>query len=231
MRHTERALRSIRNLFVIGEKRAFQDLAKIINIASEANTIVGRIIMEDDKGEAMVELLRSVQVLEKKSDDIAFEVTEGITSGAISPNLLDALLESVDVADTIIDQYYNLSRELERMSNTELDPAHAKFKAEFDHLFETLGDLAEQAFVRLNKLLVESDMEKILVTRKAIQRLEEQGDDVKDSGFDKLYRLAPKLNYIQFIHYFELLHKFDDVLDACEDLSDLIVSIIKSVSR
>ena len=67
--------------------------------------------------------------------------------------------------------------------------------------------------------------------RKEIETLEEQGDDVKDMGFDRLYRITPTLQYLQFSHYSELLHKCDDVLDTCEDFSDLIVSIVTSITK
>src|SRR5271157_895975 len=123
MRRAEKAAKTFRRLFVIGERKVFQEISNIVRIANEANAVVRRMIIEDGSGEAMAELLRSVRDLEKKSDDIAFAVAEGITGGAISPNVLDALLESVKVADNIIDYYYNLGRELERMSNTGLDPA------------------------------------------------------------------------------------------------------------
>ena len=231
MRHVGKTTKTIRNLFVIGERKVFQEILNLVHLSVEANAIVGRMMAEGGKGEAMAAMLESLRTVEKRGDDIAFSVSEGITGGAISPNLLDNLLESAEVADRIIDHYYNLGRELERMSNVDLDPTQTKFKAEFEPLFETLRELADQAFDRLEKLLELSDMEDIVATRKSIQRLEERGDDVKDAGFDKLYSLAPKLHYVQFIHYSELLHKFDDVLDACEDLSDLIVSVFTSVSR
>ena len=67
--------------------------------------------------------------------------------------------------------------------------------------------------------------------RKEIETLEEQGDDIKDEGFDQLYCEAPSIHYLQFYHYTEMLHKFDDILDSCEDLSDLIVSIITSIVK
>jgi uncharacterized protein Yka (UPF0111/DUF47 family) len=50
-------------------------------------------------------------------------------------------------------------------------------------------------------------------------------------GFDKLYTKASRLHFLQFYHYSELLHKSDDVLDGCEDLSDLIVSIVTSILK
>ena len=74
-------------------------------------------------------------------------------------------------------------------------------------------------------------MAEILELRKEIETLEEQGDDVKDAGFDSLYAIAPKLHYLEFHHYSELLHKCDDLLDSCEDFADLIVSVVTSILK
>jgi uncharacterized protein Yka (UPF0111/DUF47 family) len=74
-------------------------------------------------------------------------------------------------------------------------------------------------------------MSKILQTRKEIEDIEERGDDIKDQGFDRLYSIASKLNFLEFYHYQELLHKCDDILDSCEDFSDLIVSVVTSILK
>ena len=67
--------------------------------------------------------------------------------------------------------------------------------------------------------------------RKEIESIEEQGDDIKDQGFDRLYSITPKLHYLEFHHYQELLHKCDDILDSCEDFSDLIVSVVTAILK
>ncbi len=76
-----------------------------------------------------------------------------------------------------------------------------------------------------------SNIQEILELRKEIEELEEEGDEIKDAGFDNLYGLAPKLHYLQFYHYSELLHKCDDLLDSCEDFSDLLVSAVTSILK
>jgi uncharacterized protein Yka (UPF0111/DUF47 family) len=83
----------------------------------------------------------------------------------------------------------------------------------------------------VKRLLATSSLTEMIEVRKQIEALEEQGDDLKDAGFDKLYANAPEMYYLQFFHYSELLHKLDDILDACEDLSDTIVSIVNSILK
>jgi uncharacterized protein Yka (UPF0111/DUF47 family) len=175
-------------------------------------------------------VMHAVQVLEKKSDEIAFKISEEITGGAISPNIIDNLLECVQVADDIVDLYYYLSRELDRMAkayNAGFELKHA----DWDSVYENMLALAEKSLSKIKQALSSSSVTEILELRKEIEALEERGDDIKDRGFDKLYIIAPNLHYLQFYHYSELLHKCDDILDSCEDFSDLIVSVVTSIIK
>jgi uncharacterized protein Yka (UPF0111/DUF47 family) len=103
--------------------------------------------------------------------------------------------------------------------------------ADWDSVYEIILALAEKSQLKLKQALSSSNITEILELRKEIEALEEQGDDVKDSGFDRLYALTSNMHYLQFYHYSELLHKCDDILDSCEDFSDLIVSVVTSILK
>jgi uncharacterized protein Yka (UPF0111/DUF47 family) len=223
-------LKSLKGIWVVGEKNIFVELTQVLSIALEANTLVlGMFKMDYNKQESS-NVMHAVQVLEKKSDEVAFKISEDITGGAISPNIIDNLLECVELADDIVDLYYYLSRELDRMAkayNTGFEIKHA----DWDSVYENILALAEKSLSKLKQALSSSSISEILGLRKEIEALEEQGDDIKDQGFDRLYSVAPQLHYLQFYHYSELLHKCDDILDSCEDFSDLIVSIVMSILK
>jgi hypothetical protein len=223
-------LKSLKGIWVVGEKNIFSELTQIVAIAAEANTLVSSMFRMDYKEKELTEAMRAVQSLEKKSDEIAFRISEDITSGAISPNIIDSLLECVHVADDIVDLYYYLSRELDRMAkaySVGFEIHHIDWDSEYENLFA----LAEKSLTKLKQALSSSNVTEILELRKEIEALEEQGDDIKDAGFDRLYSMAPTLHYLQFYHYSELLHKCDDILDSCEDFSDLIVSVVTSILK
>ena len=224
-------MKSLRSIFVVGEKNIFGELAQIIALAEEANSIVSETLNEDQNELMLDKSMQAVRSLEKKSDSIAFKVSEDITAGAVSPNTLDNLLESVHIADDIVDIYYYQSRELYRMYKAKFPYSEALEEKEWFSLFKDMLDLANKALSKVKQMLSVSDLTKILELRKEIEALEEQGDDIKDQGFDWLYRHAPSMHYLQFYHYSELLHKFDDILDGCEDLSELILSIITSLLK
>ncbi len=174
--------------------------------------------------------MHAMQLLEKKSDDIAFKISEDITSGAISPNIIDNLLECVQVADDIVDIYYYISRELDRMARA-YSAGFKEHHTDWDSVYENMLALAEKSLLKLKQALSSSDISEILELRKEIEDIEEQGDDIKDQGFDRLYSVTPQLHFLEFYHYQELLHKCDDILDSCEDFSDLIVSVVTSILK
>ena len=174
--------------------------------------------------------MHAMQLLEKKSDEIAFKISEDITGGAISPNIIDNLLECVQTADDIIDTYYYISRELNRMARA-YSAGFQEHHADWDSVYENMLALAEKSLSKSQTGTFPSNISEILEIRKEIEDIEEQGDDIKDQGFDRLYSIAPKLHFLEFYHYQELLHKCDDILDSCEDFSDLIVSVVTSILK
>lgn len=224
-------MKSLRGILVIGERNIFAELAEIITIAAEANAITKIMFKTGYNDQALTENMYAIKSLEKKSDAIAFKLSEDITGGAVSPNLIDNLIECSQVADNLVDLYYYLSRELCRMAKANLTDFNVHQEAEWVSLFENMLDLADKSLSKLKQALSTGSVPEILQLRKEIETIEEEGDDIKDTGFDKLYASASKIHFLQFYHYSELLHKCDDLLDSCEDLSDLIVSVVTSILK
>ncbi|MGE5533222.1 MAG: DUF47 family protein, partial [Bacillota bacterium] len=162
---------------------------------------------------------------------IAFALNEEITSGAISPNIINELIDCVHLADNIVDLFFYLSRELSRMSKVEATSFASSREIEWTKVYSDMLALADQSLVKLQQMLSIGKASRILQLRKEIESLEEQGDDIKDSGFDKLYQAATRLHFLQFYHYSEMLHKCDDILDNAEDLSDAIVATVSSILK
>ena len=224
-------MKSLKGILVVGEKNIFAELAEIITIAAEANSTVRKMFKLGSNVEALTENMHAVRDLEKKSDLVAFKLSEDITGGAVSPNIIDNLIESAHVADNIVDTLYYLSRDLDRMSKANPAEFPVRIEVEWISVFENMFALADKSLSKLKQALSTGSVPEILQLRKEIEALEEQGDDIKDTGFDKLYASATKMHFLQFYNYSEMLHKADDVLDLCEDLSDLIVSIVTSVLK
>jgi len=222
-------LKSFSRLLVVGEKKVFGEIAEIVKIANEANQILTRMLKEPQLETLLPENLKMAEV-EKRADDVAFRVRHDITDGAVNPTVLDNLLECVEVADGMVDKYHYLARELTRIARAKSDENSNRI-AIADSAFLSMLELADYSAAKLLELLAESDMNRIREKRREIEELEEKGDEIKDDSFDELYRMAPSMHYLYFAHYSDVLYAMDDVLDANEDLADLVVTIITSISR
>jgi hypothetical protein len=224
-------LKEFKGILLIGEKSIFNELYRIVAIAAQANEILRVMYQNVSNVQLLNDKMRDVRTLEKKSDEIAFNLNEDITSGAVSPNIIDDLINSVRSADNIVDVIFYLSRELARMSKVDTSNFKLQQLNEWAQIYGKLLQLADQALIRLQTMLSTSQVSSILQLRKEIEAIEEEGDDIKDSAFDKLYHFAPELHFLQFFHYSEMLHKCDDLLDNSEDLADIVVSIITSILK
>jgi hypothetical protein len=204
-------------------------MAEMIVIAGKANALMIE-MMTQPKRNGLALKVQQIKLLEKSSDELAFKLKAQITNGAVSPTIIDNMLSCVEVADSVIDDYYVAGRELWRMANVEFDMG-SEGRVELDSALVIMLENASYAISILERLLAATDVAEIMDRRQEIERVEEETDDVKDNAFDKLYAFAPTMHYLRFTHYLELLHRFDNIVDGCEDLSDLFVSVITSISR
>ena len=216
---------------MLGERNVFGELSQIVSIAAQANVILKVMYKDCCNKQALTENMHAVRALEKKSDAIAFKLNEDITSGAISPNLIDDLIESTHLADNIVDIIFYLSRELSRMAKANITDLELHQEVEWAEVYTRLLNLVDQSLPKLQLMLSTGSVPQILQLRTEIEAIEETGDDIKDAGFDKLYSMASDLHFLQFYHYSEMLHRSDDILDTCEDLSDVLVSIVTSILK
>lgn len=176
----------------------------------------------------VADIIEKIKTLEKEGDDLSFNLSEKILKGAINPAVLRDLLHIADRLDDIFDDYYFIAREVNRTitSKTGL-PLHDKMMV----AFTTMTELADKEFDIFGKLLSSDGLDEIQRLRREIEKFEEEGDNIKDSAFDLMYENQGILTYIQFQHYTEILRKLDDILDKVEDMSDLILAIVNTISR
>jgi len=220
----------IEGILVVGEKKVFSELAQIVEIALEANTVLTRMFKMGYNESPLIEGLHSVQDLHKRAVDAAFRCGEDITGGAVSPNVIDSLLRFTQQAADIVHTNLHISRELARMAkaySAGLEMHHAGW----DSVFENMLGSVEECLLKLKQALSTSDVSEIMQSREEVQALEEQGDDIKDQGFDRLYGIAPELNYLEFYHYQRVLHFCEDSLNGCENCSSLLVSVVTSILK
>ena len=175
-----------------------------------------------------INVLEGMKALEKQSDELTFKLSEDIMNGAINPSVLRDLLHVTDLMDTVFDDYYFLAREVNRTVVTKVE---LPMLSEMTQKFVAQTNLADKQLETLGRLLEAKTMDDVKSRRAEIERLEEEGDDLKDSGFDAMYENHKLFDYFSFQHYTEVLRKLDDIQDRVEDMSDLILAIANTVSR
>ena len=217
-------LSDIKAIFEIGERKTFLELSEIIEIGRKANSLL--IDMIKDRT-SLIAPTEDIRLLEKQSDRLSFNIKEDTLVAAINPIVLDNILECVDLADSIVDNYHFVSKELNRVSKVNFS-AHGP---DLGATLQKMLDLADQAMVIILRILKATNISDTPTLRADIELLEEEGDNLKDNSFDLLYEFALNIHYLQFIHFSELLHKLDDILDSCEDLADNLVSVMACISK
>ncbi|CAC11167.1 hypothetical protein [Thermoplasma acidophilum] len=181
---------------------------------------------------SLVEKNEEIKEIEKVGDELDISIRQDITKGAISPTLMNNLLQLVEKCDDMVDTGYFISREIKRMF---LDYAGGMEKcinlvAKSYSTFISMLEYNKAALKHLNQMLTASEDDKIRDERIAIEKLEEKVDELKDDTFDYIYRNADGLPYLVFSHLTDLTHKIDDMLDDCEDAADLIITITRSIT-
>ncbi|MGC8710447.1 MAG: DUF47 domain-containing protein [Candidatus Micrarchaeia archaeon] len=198
-----------------GEEGIIKKFNTIIGVALDTNEMLDKLI----EGKSSLDSLR---VLEKRSDDVAFEITNMVTSGGVAPNLIDDMLALVDKEDSIVDSMYNLAREIGRYKIK-----NKKARLLMTSSLKEMTALARQALIMLRKMQASDDLAEIKRLRKEIEGYEEKGDEIKDNLFDFAYNA--KIGFRSFYHLFEVAHQADDMLDNCEDSSDIYLTIMSSI--
>jgi len=210
---------------VAGERGIFERLKALADKAREETPLATRLFQERLADPSVLEGMRA---LERQSDELTFSLSEDIMNGAINPAVLRDLLHVADLMDTVFDDYYFVAREVNRTVTSAVELPM------LDRMTETfigMVNLADKQLMALGRLLDASSMDEVKSCRKDIERLEEAGDELKDSGFDEMYENAKLFDYFSFQHYTEVLRKMDDIQDGIEDMSDLILAIANTISR
>ena len=130
--------------------------------------------------------------------------------------------------DGIFDDYYFIAREVNR---TVTSGVELPMIDEMTKIFVGMVNLADKQIEILGKLLEAKSMDEVNAHRSEIEKLEEEGDELKDSGFDDMYENRKLFDYFSFQHYTEVLRKLDHIEDQVEDISDLILAIVNTISR
>lgn len=219
-------LRKLKVRFLVaGEKGIFERLKGLADKAREETPFAIR-LFKDRLAEPGV--LEAMKTHEKQADLLTFNLSEDIMGGAINPSVLRDLLHLTDLMDGVFDDYYFIAREVNR---TVISGIELPMLDKMTDTYVAMVNLADKELETLGKLLEAASMDEVRSLRTEIEKLEEQGDELKDSGFDSMYENRRLFDYFSFQHFTEVLRKLDHIQDQVEDMSDLILAIANTISR
>jgi uncharacterized protein Yka (UPF0111/DUF47 family) len=203
-------------MFNGGEYKIMQEIRELANIASRANSELIKLVESSSKD------IRRVKEIEEESDSKVFQLSNLISSGAVSPNVLSDMLALVQKEDDIVDAIFNLARGISRYTLPD-----KKMAARVKRNILATTDLVNQALDRLSKMEASGDVGEINAYRKDIEVFEKKEDEIKDELIDYIY--GNDMDFKTFHYVEEIAHKCDDILDNCEDSADIFMSIMVSI--
>jgi uncharacterized protein Yka (UPF0111/DUF47 family) len=219
----------LKKILVVGEKNLLSRLSEypLMGIESSSNLI----LMLQNAPSDVEKYNEIIRTAEKSGDEMDIDFRHEVTSGAISSSLMDNLLSLIEKCDDILDKTYFTSREINRFNIKYKMTDQEKIIR--DHAYSEFISILEankNALNYVHNILNENDLAKMKQDRKNIEAIEEQVDEIKDNVIDYTYQNSTKMSYLVFEHLNTLAHKLDDLLDDCEDISDLVFTIMLAVT-
>ena len=202
-------------LFDVGERKVFDKARNVIEHSKKANALLLRIINGSND-------IHQMKRITQESDDEVFDISNSITSGAIAPNLIDDMLGFVKQEDSIVDNIYNLSKAYVRYKSPS-KAANKYIKANLTASSKLVGD----ALALLYKMHALDRIDDIKKLRAEVRRIEQESDDLRDEMLTYAYK--SRIGFKTFDHITGLAYLADDVLDSCQDSSDMYMSIMLSI--
>jgi uncharacterized protein Yka (UPF0111/DUF47 family) len=221
----------LKKLMVVGERHVLEEVITYIEKAKLA---------EENLKEAMTGSPEKIKLaniairdLEKEGDVMTMNLKHEITNGAISSTLMSNLSELIEKCDTLLDTSYFISREIKRMNNAleNYPDTEKQLILKSYSVFGKMLDADSLALDSLKGMLLSKDIQEMKKFRLAIETDEEKVDEYKDDLIDDLYRKSTSLSYLSFSHLTNVVHKVDDLLDDCEDISDIVLTIVTSLTK
>ena len=78
-------MKNFKGILVLGERNIFGELSQIISFAAQANAILKVMFKNSSNDQLIAENMHAIKALEKKSDEIAFKISEDITCWSDQP--------------------------------------------------------------------------------------------------------------------------------------------------
>lgn len=164
--------------------------------------------------------------LETLADGLHRDAVVAISQGAFFSGTREDFLELMEENDVVADAAQNAARIL---AESPVDPK--SFLILYEEDSATVGDLFAKLLtaVRLVEESVralETDAEIAVSKSLLVERAEEEGDEIKNRLIRRIFAHKSDLEVLTLLQLRDFVLKLDDIADAAEDSSDLVISLV-----
>ncbi|OFX17810.1 hypothetical protein A3K71_04970 [archaeon RBG_16_50_20] len=164
--------------------------------------------------------------LETLADGLHRDAVVAISQGAFFSGTREDFLELMEENDVVADAAQNAARIL---AESPVDPK--SFLILYEEDGATVGDLFAKLLtaVRLVEESVralETDAEVAVSKSLLVERAEEEGDEIKNRLIRRIFAHKSDLEVLTLLQLRDFVLKLDDIADAAEDSSDLVISLV-----
>lgn len=172
------------------------------------------------------ELSERVAELETKADGIHRDAVVEISKGAFFSGTKEDFLNLMEENDEVADAAQNAARIL---SETPID-IHS-----FLILYEQPGATLSDLFAKLRTCVdtlqetlkcLESDAQSAVNKSLMVERAEENADEIKTNLLKRIFSHKSELEVLTLLQLRDFVLKLDDIADAAEDSSDMVISLV-----
>jgi predicted phosphate transport protein (TIGR00153 family) len=214
-------------LFSRGEGQVLDLIISNLNYCTEtARHLVPLVeaLKNRDRVKALTEV-RTMADMETKADEMHQKAVETISGGSFFGGIREDILGLLEDIDDIADAAKDSSR-IFSQREIPFDTLDYLFKKDVSSDMKKLIETAEQLKTAIVALSEKNAKTRVVQLATAVERKEEEADDVRGSILDNLLKNEIKADPLDIILLKEFLEVADNVADSSENASDVLLVLI-----
>ncbi len=189
------------------------------NLLAISNVLVD--LMVAPTPEKRMPLVRQIEKLEHVGDEITHQIFQEISITFITPFDREDIQRLASVLDDVIDYIHGSAKRIELYK---LDPIHPSMIK----LSELIQQCAIELHSAISSLRGMKNMNKLRESLVKVNSIENHADDIFDNAVARLFE--EEKDAIQIIKVKEILSALETATDKCEDVANVLESVIIKLS-
>ncbi len=210
------ALQSFLKIFMPKNKIFYELFEKVANNVAKMGSVLKAVVGESDFDKRAI-LISQLEDLEHANDDLTHNLFTELGRNFITPFDREDIHYLATSLDDVADYIYAAGKKINFYKVNPNDTGMQKFA-------ELIERGAEQVKIAVTELRDMKNMRSITEALVKINSIENQGDDIFDFSIEKLFANEPDAKEV--IKKREIYQVMEIVTDKCEDVSNVIESII-----